>query len=328
MKLEAGSLPELVRALRLRPELGYKQDIQLAAKTFGRETRSALFPGSFPILNGDDAAALPDGDGYVLFAAEGMRDEFVAADPWFAGYSAVMANVSDIAAMGGRPWAVLDVLFHGSGDNERVLEGIAAAGAAFGVPIVGGHTTRISGGSMLAAAVVGRATHLIPSATARPGHVVLAAMNLNGSFRGPGGNFNAATTTPTPLLRAQIGVLPELAEAGLVAAGKDISNAGLCGTMLMILEASGCGALLDLSSVPAPPGVDALRWLSAFPSYGFLFAVEPPDTSSICARFDAVGVACACVGQIIEGSTLQIAYEGEDQRYWDLGADPLTGFGA
>ncbi|MDI7048014.1 hypothetical protein QMN58_31425, partial [Escherichia coli] len=45
---------------------------------------------------GDDCAALPDGDAYLLFAIEGMVSDFVQAMPWFAGYSSVMVNVSDI----------------------------------------------------------------------------------------------------------------------------------------------------------------------------------------------------------------------------------------
>jgi AIR synthase-related protein len=328
MKLEAGSLRGLVGALKARGELGLKQDIQLAAAAFGRETRSAWFPSTGPIANGDDATALADGAGHLLFAAEGMRGEFVASDPWFAGFSGVMTNVNDVAAMGGRPWAIVDVVFLGGGDNGRVLEGMAAASKTFGVPIVGGHTTRVSGPSMLSVAIVGRAHRLIRSSGARPGHVLLAAISLRGSFRGPGGNFNAATAAPGELLRAQLALLPELAEAGLLTAGKDISMAGLCGTLLMMLESSGCGARLDLTRVPAPPGVDALRWLTAFPSFGFLLAAEPDAAASVCARFDAVGVACAAVGEITDSSELEITCGRERETYWDLEAAPFTGFGA
>ncbi|HSY22196.1 MAG TPA: sll0787 family AIR synthase-like protein [Polyangiaceae bacterium] len=328
MNLEGASFEALVVQLRARAELGYKQDIQLAAKAFGRETRSAWFPGGGPVVNGDDTAALADEHGeYVLFAAEGMRGELVAADPWFAGFCSVLTNVNDIAAMGGRPWAVVDVLFLGTGENERVLQGMTAASQALGVPVVGGHTTRVSGASMLAVSVVGRASRLIPSAGARPGHVLLAAISLQGSFRGQGGNFNAATAAPSHTLRAQLAVLPELAETGLVAAGKDVSMAGLCGTLLMMLEQSGAGAELDLARIPAPSGVDPLRWLTAFPSYGFLLATTPQDAPSVCARFDAVGVACAPVGRVDDSKVLSLTYEGKHEVYWDLERAALTGFG-
>ncbi|HWZ88230.1 MAG TPA: sll0787 family AIR synthase-like protein [Polyangiaceae bacterium] len=326
MKIEAGSLEALVRELRGRAELDLKRDIQVAARAFGRASRSVWFPSETPILNGDDAAALPNGDGYVLFAAEGMRAEFLAADPWFCGFCSVMVNLNDIAAMGGRPWAITDVLFLGSGENERVLEGMVAASEAFGVPIVGGHTSRVAGSSFLAVSVLGRARHLISGHAAHPGQVLLVAVDLRGAFRGLGGNFNAATTAPPEQLRRQLSLLPELAESGLVRAGKDISMAGVCGSLLMLLETSRVGARLDLAALPAPSGVEPFRWLNAFPSFGFVLSVEPDAAAAVCAKFEALGVACAPVGEVTVEPRLEIECGRERALYWDL-SEPLTGFG-
>ena len=327
MKIESGSLLALSRELRGRAELGLKRDIQIAARAFGTSTQSAWFHAPTPILNGDDAAALPDGDGYVLFAAEGMRGEFLSADPWFCGFCSVMVNLNDIAAMGGRPWAITDVLFMGSGENERVLEGMVAASEAFGVPIVGGHTSRVAGHSFLAVSVLGKAKRLISGHSARPGQALIVAVDLRGAFRGLGCNFNAATTASSEQLRRQLALLPELAEAGLVAAGKDISMAGVCGSLLMMLETSGVGARLDLAALPAPEGVEPFRWLNAFPSFGFVLSVEPSAVAATCARFAAAGVAAACVGEVTREPKLVLEYGAERAEYWDL-AEPLTGFGA
>jgi uncharacterized protein len=326
VKLETGSLEALVRELRGRAELDLKRDIQVAARAFGRATQSAWFPTQTPILNGDDAAALPDGDGFVLFAAEGMRAEFLAADPWFCGFCSVMVNLNDIAAMGGRPWAITDVLFMGAGENERVLEGMVAASEAFGVPIVGGHTSRVAGNSFLAVSVLGRARRLISGHAARAGQVLLVAVDLRGAFRGLGGNFNAATTAHPDQLRRQLALLPELAESGLALAGKDISMAGVCGSLLMMLETSHVGARLDIGALPAPPGVEAFRWLNAFPSFGFVLSVEPSAVPEVCARFVTAGVACAAVGEVTAEPRLELVYGSERASYWDM-AEPLTGFG-
>lgn len=326
MKLGSRSLAALTEELRGRVELGMKRDIQLPSRVFGGALHSVWFPSAEPILNGDDTAALPGPDGYTLFAAEGMRPELVVADPWFAGFCSVMVNLSDIAAMGGRPWAVVDALFLGTGENERVLEGMLAASELFGVPVVGGHTARVSGPSLLAVAVLGKARRLISSHAARPGQALLMAVDLRGSFRGAGGAFNAATTASAQQLRAALAVLPELAEAGLVGAGKDISMAGTCGSLAMLLETSGVGAVLELESVPAPPEVDALRWLMAFPSYGYVLSVDPQAVAPVCARFDAVGVACAAVGVVTESRSLRLRYAGQETVYLDL-EGPLTGFG-
>jgi uncharacterized protein len=327
VKLGAGSLTALTEELRGRAELGMKRDIQLPARVLGGPVESAWFPTKEAILNGDDTAALPDAIGYTLFAAEGIRPELVATDPWFAGFCSVMVNLSDIAAMGGRPWAVVDVLFMGSGENERVLEGMLAASSLFGVPIVGGHTARVPGQSMLAVAVLGRAKRLISSHAAQPGQTLVMAVDLRGSFRGNGGAFNAATTAAAPQLRASLALLPELAEAGLVGAGKDISMAGTCGSLAMLLETSGVGAVLDLERIPAPVEVEPLRWLSAFPSFGYVLAVDESAVAQVCARFDAVGIASAAVGTVTAARCLKLRHGEQESIYLDLAECPLTGFG-
>lgn len=327
MKLLPGALAGLAEELRGRAELGLKRDIQLPSRVFAAAQNSAWFPSREPILNGDDTAALPDGDGYTLLAAEGIRPELVAADPWFAGFCSVMVNLSDVAAMGGRPWAVVDALFMGTGENERVLEGMKAASELYGVPVVGGHTARVNGPTLLSVAVLGRAKRLISSHAARPGQTLLMAADLRGSFR-LAGAFNAATTASAQQLRAGLAVLPELAEAGLVGAGKDISMAGTCGSLAMLLETSGVGARLELERIPAPREVEPLRWLTAFPSYGYVLAAEPSAVDSICARFDAVGVTCAAVGTVDASRRLVLEHAGESALYLDLNERPLTGFGA
>ncbi len=327
MKLGAVPLATLAEELQGRAELDLKRDIQLASRLFKRETSSAWFPSREPILNGDDAAALPDGlGGYTLLAAEGMRPELIAADPWFAGFCSVMVNLSDIAAMGGRPWAVVDALFAGSGDNERVLEGMQTASELFGVPVVGGHTARVNGPTSLAVAVLGQARRLISSHAAKPGQTLLMAFDLRGSFRVPGA-FNAATTASAQQLRSALAVLPELSEAGLVSAGKDISMAGTCGSLAMLLETSGVGAVLDLERIPAPLEVEPLRWLTAFPSFGYVLSVDASAVGPVCARFDAVGVACAAVGSVDASRRLLLRHGHEEALYLDLDQRPLTGFG-
>lgn len=328
MRLAQGALPALAEELRGRAELGMKRDIQLPSRVFKGASHSAWFPAREPILNGDDTAAVPDGaGGYLLFAAEGMRPELVAADPWFAGFCSLMVNLSDVAAMGGRPLAVVDVLFMGTGENERVLEGMQAASELFGVPVVGGHTARVSGPTLLSVAVLGRAQRLISSHAAKPGQTLLMAVDLRGSFR-LAGAFNAATTASAQQLRSALAVLPELSEAGLLAAGKDISMAGTCGSLAMLLETSGVGAELELERIPAPAEVDPLRWLTAFPSYGYVMSVEPADVSRVCARFDAVGISCAPVGSVNESRRLTLRHGSEQALYLDLGERALTGFGA
>ncbi len=323
MKLARHTLQPLMAAVREGRGLAGKRDIRPAARYFGTVQAG--------IQNGDDAAALLDSDGgYTLLAAEGMQPTFIDREPWFAGLCAVLTNVNDIAAMGGRSRAIVDVLWASDSNEhtERLFAGLAAGAELFGVPIVGGHTGRTVGGAALSAAVLGKAKRLITSFDARPGHRVMACIDLGGKFRGDRPHFDGVTGGDPALARARLEVLPQLAEAGLALAGKDISMAGLIGTLLMLLETSGCGAQLDLEAVPAPACADSepKRWLEAFPSFGFLLAVEPAHVAEVAARFAAVGVTAVAIATVDDTRTLEVRYEDESLHYWNLACEPLMGF--
>ena len=109
------SAAEVVQAMRASRGFAHKRDISHVADALTRclpGGRDDLTLGAAQgVMLGDDCAVIPDADGHLLSAIEGLVDDFVAAMPWFAGYSAVMVNLSDIAAMGGRPIAVVDALW-------------------------------------------------------------------------------------------------------------------------------------------------------------------------------------------------------------------------
>src|SRR4051812_14266933 len=273
-------LPELAATLRTALGVQHKRDIQTAARSLPRLSGGTWPWGTAEVRIGDDTAAIPDGEGYLLLAAEGMWPELVAQEPRFAGYCAVLVNVSDVYAMGGRPLAIVDALFSTSAEAaDPILRGMADAAAQLGVPIVGGHTNLHSPFPALAAAVLGRARRLLTSFDARPGDDLIAAVDLRGQMHGRHPFWNAAAEAPGERLRADYAVLPWVAEEGLARAGKDISMGGIVGTALMLLEASGVGGTLSLDSVPRPAGVSWASWLLAFPSFGFLLSTAPKDSA-------------------------------------------------
>jgi uncharacterized protein len=318
-------LRELAQTLRGALGVRHKQEIQSAARYFSH-LRGGPW-GAAEVRLGDDTAAIPDGEGYLLLAAEGMWPELVASEPQFAGYCVVMVNVSDVYAMGGRPLAIVDALFSTSAAAaEPMWRGMADAALRFGVPVVGGHTNLHSPYPALAAAVLGRAKRLLTSFDARPGDDLIAAVDLRGQMHARHPFWNASVDGPAERLRADYAVLPALAEAGLVRAAKDISMGGLAGTTLMLLEASGVGAMVDLVAVPRPAGVPWKRWLLAFPSYGFVLSAPPENRARILGAFEARGIAAAVVGKVDATHRLALRHAGAVEEVWDLRAQPLTGF--
>jgi uncharacterized protein len=279
---------------------------------------------------GDDCAAIRDGDGWLLFAAEGMLPSFVADDPWFAGYAAVMVNLNDISAMGGRPLAIVDVLWTAGLDQSRqIWQGMSVASKAYGVPIVGGHTTMIKDGSeFLAAAILGKAKRLITSFDAEPGDDLMVAVDLRGEWRREKPFWNASVDAPSERLRANLNLLPRLAENGWCRAGKDISNGGIVGTLAMLLDCSSVGAELWVDQLPRPAGVDLERWLISFPSFGYLLSIPPEYSKRVLADFAAQEIACAVAGRITSTRSLLLCYGAAQAPFpssevWDPHASSL-----
>lgn len=311
----------LARSLKKSLGITHKQDIQAISRFLTNANPTEK------ILLGDDCAAIPDGDSYLLLAAEGMMPFLVESDPWFAGWSAVMVNVSDIYAMGGRPIAVVDTLWsHNPEISHQLLAGMNAAAQAYRVPIVGGHTNGHSEYHALSVAILGRAHRLISSFDARPGDRLIAAIDLRGQQHPKYPFWNAATTADPTRLRADLELLPKLAENGLCAAGKDVSMGGLIGTTLMLLETSGCGATLNLDRIPIPPDMTLDRWLVSFPSYGFLLSVRPENVPNVMQMFGDREIACADIGEIQDHSQLILRSKDTSTMFWDFDREHLTGF--
>jgi AIR synthase-related protein len=315
-------LRELAASLRESLGLAQKRDIRAAHERLPWSVQGPW--GNALVKLGDDCAAIPDGKGHLLFAIEGISPELVQTSPRAAGYCSVLVNASDVFSMGGRPLAVVDALFSSGPDAAaQMFEGIHRAASQLGIPVVGGHTNLQSPYAALAVAIVGRANSLITSFDARAGDDVVVAIDLRGKMVA-GRPFWDATDAPASRMRQDYDVLPKLAEAGLVRAGKDISMGGLWGSLLMLLESSGVGADLALDRIPRPTGVELSRWLTAFPSYGFVLAVEPAQSDDVMAAFSGRGIASAVVGTIDAGRALSISSHDERQVVWDLAREGLT----
>ena len=86
-------------------------------------------------------------------------------------------------------------------------------------------------------------------------------------------------------------------------AAKDVSMAGIVGTIGMLAEASGCGAELDVAASRAPTARRVGDWLTCFPGFAMVTAdgraAAPragPATSAVCGRPRPPSRACACAG--------------------------------
>jgi len=265
---------------------------------------------------GDDCAAIPDKNGgYTLFAAEGIISEFLNTDPWFAGYSAVMVNINDVLSMGGLPLAVTDVIW---GENKTSLEeiwsGMKAASHAYDTPIVGGHTCYSSGQKALSVAIIGHANHLLSSFNAKPGQPLLMAIDMSGEYYKDYPFWNASTKSDRQRLQSKCNIMSFIANHKLSDTAKDISNGGLLGTVAMLAYTSNVGFKINFNNIIHPPDGDWFKWLTAFPSYGFILTCEAGIENEIIEIFAQQEVSCQVIGQVTEVSSITIVTD-ENENY-------------
>jgi len=280
---------------------------------------------------GEDAAVIDDGEEVLLLAADGIWSKLMEADPEWSGYCAVLVNVHDIAAMGGWPLALVDVLSVSSrGIAEQVLRGMNKGIEKFNVPIIGGHLHPDTPYSALDVAILGKARKdsVIYSSSARPGEKVIMAVDLDGkvhpSFQI---NFDSTSFKPAQAVRDQLASMRELGERKLVRAGKDISNPGALGTLGMMLESSRAGARVDLEALPVPAGMDLSDWLKMYPGMGFVVTARPEDEEEVLGVFERRGLTAGTIGEVTEGRKLVISSGKDSTTLFDLAKESVTGIG-
>ena len=270
-----------------------------------------------PGFVGDDGAPVPGSD--LVAACDAILPSLVEAEPEWAGWCAVLVNLNDLAAMGAEPVGLLDAL--GARDRSfasRVLAGLRRAATAYGVPVLGGHT-QLGVPAALSVTALGRTTQPVPGGGAQPGMAVRLTADLGGGWRSghTGRQWDSTTGRTSAELRAMLGWVG----AARPAAAKDVSMAGIAGTLGMLAEASGCGAVLDVAAVPRPGGTALGDWLTCFPGYAMLTAAAPG--TPVPPAGPAVTAEC---GVLVPGSGVLLRWPDGDTT--EAVAGGVTGLGA
>jgi thiamine-monophosphate kinase len=218
------------------------------------------------------------------------------------GWKAAAVNLSDLAALGAEPEALLVSLALPPETDPAAVVELYEGLAEPGVPVTGGDTTR-SDRLVLAVTAVGRSERVPGRAGALPGDLLVvtgplggAAAGLHALRKGLDGFEELAARHRRPPLRLEEGRrLARVAHALI-----DLSD-GIAGDAARIAERSGCRVVLEPERIPRAPGIEAVADLPFWTmgeDYELLAAVAPPDA-------DALGLPV--VGRCEEGSGVEPA---------------------
>ncbi|UZF57342.1 selenide, water dikinase SelD [Gordonia polyisoprenivorans] len=216
--------------------------------------------------DGDDAAAVRVRDDLAVLSTADFFTP-VVDDAFTWGAIAAANALSDIYAMGGRPVVAINLVGWPRDTlpmellTEVLRGGLDVAGRA-GCPVIGGHSID-DPEPKYGMAVTGTAdpARLIRNDAAVAGLPItltkpIGVGFLNNRHKQTGEVFEAALATMTELNDAAA----QAALAAGVRAGTDVTGFGLLGHLHKLARASGVGAVIDRSAVPAVDGaLEALR---------------------------------------------------------------------
>lgn len=252
---------------------------------------------------GDDAAVLrpPAGCELVLCTdtlVEGVHF-FPGADASAVGHKSLAVNLSDLAAMGAEPaWALLGLTLPTADTAwiEEFATGFSELAVEFGVRLAGGDTTRgpltvtvqlagfVPAGRALRRAGALAGDGLFVSGTLGDAAAALAMLEAGAP---PPAALRERLERPRP--RVELGLaLRERAHAVI-----DVSD-GLLADAARLLEASGCGADIDVDAVPR-----SREFVAAGGTLEMMLA-GGDDYELLCALPDAAGLPLARIGTVTE----------------------------
>ena len=244
-----------------------------------------------PVGIGDDAALLAPTPGEeVIVTTDMLMDgrHFVVGQtpPELIGRKALAVNLSDIAAMGGRPLAAFiswSLPRHGGQELAKSLMiGMAELAETFDVAIAGGDTNSWDGPLVISVTLVGETVgrRRILRNGARPGDSIFVTGPLGGSLSGRHLTF-------VPRVREALDLVQRVEVTSML----DLSD-GIASDLRHILEQSGVGATLEARSIPIHPDVDQAlphsaqlhRALTDGEDFELLFTVSPVEGEDLLAH--------------------------------------------
>ncbi|MBC7120210.1 MAG: hypothetical protein H5T33_01320 [Candidatus Methanosuratus sp.] len=272
----------------------------------------------------DDAGFIDMGGINIVVSTDGITEDLVKSDPWFAGYYSVLVNVNDVVVKGARPMGYVNVMSGSRESRLKMAQGIKAGLDKYGLKLLKGHTHPDSSYEAIDAAVVGIAKRVAKGNTARPGDDVVMAVDLDGSFgvKGWVKCFDSTLKKGSSELGKMLDSIISAVELGLVKASRDISAPGILGSLAMLCEASSVGAEVDAGKIPRPDGNAISEWFISYPAMGFIFA---SDDESLVPRLREAGFSACVVGKFNDTKKISVGLGGDRRIFMDLSRESVFG---
>jgi thiamine-monophosphate kinase len=288
---------------------------------------------------GDDCAAIDIGDKYLLITTDMMVTKThipKGMSAYDIGWSIIAVNLSDIAAMGGRPLGLVTAIGITRGHPieflEQMVDGMNDCARRFNTSVVGGDTKEHDD-LVLCGTAFGEIekNKILLRKGAKPGDLIA----VTGSLGRAGAGFHslkrqlglrdAESALRRPWPRVKEGMA--LADSGIVTSCMDISD-GLSASIFEMSRVSGMTYEVDYAKVPKAPEVDMAfhdleRQKDLVLNFGddfeLLFTIKREAEEALMKLSKDVGTPMTVIGKVTSGEQNILIDNGKREKLENLG---------
>jgi selenophosphate synthetase-related protein len=264
---------------------------------------------------GEDSAAIKNQDTYILITTDRINTKFLKRFPFGAGFSSILVGVDDIYCCGGIPLAASLILSYKEPKlGKEIIKGICEGSKKFQVPIIRGHTKPRGESYELSSTMIGeiKKDDYISATNAKVGDSMILAVDFDGRVgKASELYWDTFTFKSTEEIIYKRKAMNKIAQSHIANASKDVSNAGIFGSILQIIKYSLVGANINLKSINIPPKLKAQKYSLELYSRMYLttsYVLTAPSMNceKIIKIFESHGLHASIIGEITEDKILRI----------------------
>ncbi len=275
---------------------------------------------------GEDSAAIrvsPESDELILISTDALLPKFVEKSPFGAGFSSIYVGIDDIMASGGIPIACTStVAYKDPRLGSSIFQGMLEATNRFRIPLIRGHTTTDSEHTSLTATIVGttKPSQFLSAKGAQIGNFIAIVWDMEGKPATANKFYwDTITMKTTEVFYQKRSFIRCCIAKNIITTCKDISNGGILGTILQLLDFNDLGAILDIrrlqqqyhaTSMP----YSLIEFLFLFLTSGFIITGNKNNLEECKSEIEKSGMIFYELGKLISESSIYLQYDKEKKK--------------
>lgn len=305
-------LEEIAESIRTNKNIIEKKEISPIVQFINANTYKS--PRIYSDL-GEDSAAINDNDKYILITTDRINTNFLTSFPFGAGFSSILVGVDDIFCCGGTPLAASLILSYiDSKIGQNIIDGICEGSMKFQIPIIRGHTKPRGESYELSSTMIGEIykEDYISATNAKVNDAIILAVDFDGKVGKANKLYwDTVTFKTSDQVLYKRKAMNQIAHHHIVNASKDISNAGIFGSILQIIKYSSVGANIDIDSIQIPPKLknqdySLEQYSKMYLTTSFVLTAPFDNLDETIEIFSSYGLKASFIGKIIKEPVLKI----------------------